>query len=90
MDIPTITSETMMNAFTQGLVDGDFFHSLVRKPPRSYDHMLNKANEYINVEEAQMARKKEAPSEPSSHAEWKPPSNYQPPRGPRAEITRPH
>ncbi|XP_042467262.1 uncharacterized protein LOC122050425 [Zingiber officinale] len=56
MGIPTVSSETMMNAFTQGFIDGDFFRSLIRKLPRDYDHMLKKASEYINVEEAQATR----------------------------------
>ncbi|XP_042426044.1 uncharacterized protein LOC122013897 [Zingiber officinale] len=90
MDIPTVSSETMMHAFTQGLIDEDFFRLLIRKPPRDYDHMLRKASEYINVEEAQAARRKEAPSEPSVHAERRPPTSHQPPRGPRAEVARPH
>ncbi|KAG6472847.1 hypothetical protein ZIOFF_070325 [Zingiber officinale] len=90
MDIPTATSETMMNAFTQGLVDGDFFRSLIRKPPRDYDHMLHRANEYINVEEAQTARKKETPAERAPPAERKPHAAHQPPRGPRAETIRTH
>ncbi|KAG6485736.1 hypothetical protein ZIOFF_054301 [Zingiber officinale] len=92
MDIPTATSETMMNAFTQGLVDGDIFRSLIRKPPRDYDHMLHRANEYINVEEAQAARKKETPTERAPiHAERKQHAAQQPPRGPRAEAIRsPH
>ncbi|XP_042410112.1 uncharacterized protein LOC121999506 [Zingiber officinale] len=90
MDIPTVTLETMMNAFTQGLADGDFFCSLIRNPPHNYDHMLNKASEYINVEEAQAARRKEAPPEPPAIAKRRPPTSYQPPRGPRAEIARPH
>ena len=58
MDIPSVSSETMMNAFTQGLIEGDFFRSLIRKPPRDYDHMLKKVNEYINMEEVQAARRK--------------------------------
>ncbi|XP_042446558.1 uncharacterized protein LOC122031516 [Zingiber officinale] len=51
-DIPSVSSKTMMNVFTEGLVEGDFFWSLIRKSPRNYDHMLKKTNEYINVEEA--------------------------------------
>ncbi|XP_042415453.1 uncharacterized protein LOC122004668 [Zingiber officinale] len=90
MDIPTISSETMMHAFTQGLIDRDFFHSLIRKPPRDYDNILKKASEYINVEEAQTARKKEASSEPLSSAERRSMVSHQPPRGPRAEGTRSH
>ncbi|XP_042396808.1 uncharacterized protein LOC121986953 [Zingiber officinale] len=52
MEIPTVSSETMILAFTQGPIDGDFFRSLIRKPPHDYDHMLKKTSEYINVEEA--------------------------------------
>ncbi|XP_042410035.1 uncharacterized protein LOC121999415 [Zingiber officinale] len=82
LDIHVISSETMMHAFTQGLMDGDFFHSLIRKPPRVYDHMLKKASEYINVEEAQAARKKETPAELAAPAERRPQAIHQPPRAP--------
>ncbi|XP_042410156.1 uncharacterized protein LOC121999560 [Zingiber officinale] len=85
LDIPAISSETMIHAFTQGLMDGDFFHSLIRKPPRDYDHMLKKANKYINVEEAQAARKKETPAELAAPAERRPQAIHQPPRGPRVK-----
>ncbi|XP_042415198.1 uncharacterized protein LOC122004365 [Zingiber officinale] len=71
-------------------MDGDFFWSLIRKPPRDCDHMLKKANEYINVEDAQAARRKETMSEPSTSVEQRPPISHQPPRGPRAEGARLH
>ncbi|XP_042423055.1 uncharacterized protein LOC122010604 [Zingiber officinale] len=90
MDIPTISSETMMHAFTQGLIEGDFFRSLIRKPSRDYNHMLKKTSEYINVEEAQTARRKEMPTKPPALTEKRPPINHQPPRGPRAKGARQH
>ncbi|XP_042472500.1 uncharacterized protein LOC122055185 [Zingiber officinale] len=90
MGIPMVSSETMMHAFTQGLTDDDFFRSLIQKPPRDYDHMIKKASEYINVEEAQAARRKEAPIEPIASIERRQPVNHQPPRGPQTEGIRPH
>ncbi|XP_042425755.1 uncharacterized protein LOC122013560 [Zingiber officinale] len=80
----------MMHAFTQGMMDGDFFRSLIRKSPRDYDHMLKKPSEYINVEEAQAARKKETPTELAAPPERRPQAIHQPPRGPRVEGMRPH
>lgn len=42
-----------MGAFSQGLKDGDFFHSLSKKPLADYDTLLTQAEKYINIEEAQ-------------------------------------
>ncbi|XP_042441425.1 uncharacterized protein LOC122026771 [Zingiber officinale] len=33
MDIPAVSLEVLVNAFTQGLVEGEFFRSLIRRPP---------------------------------------------------------
>ncbi|XP_042425767.1 uncharacterized protein LOC122013574 [Zingiber officinale] len=90
MDIPSVSFETMMNTFTQRLIKGEFFQSLIRKLPRDFDHPLRKANEYINMQEAHAARKKETPTEPVPAPERRSSNNHQPPKGPRAEGARPH
>lgn len=46
----------------QGLIEGDLFWSLAKKPPASYDDLLERAEKYINVEEAQRVRKTELDS----------------------------
>ncbi|XP_042405029.1 uncharacterized protein LOC121995327 [Zingiber officinale] len=48
MDIPLVSSKTMMNVFTQGLVEGEFFRSVIRKPLKDFDHLLRKANERVH------------------------------------------
>ncbi|XP_042400767.1 uncharacterized protein LOC121990758 [Zingiber officinale] len=84
MDILAVSSDVLVNAFTQGLVEGEFFRSLIRRPPRDFAHLQKKATKYINVEEAKAARRKEAPAEPHAPFERRVPSSHQPPRGPRA------
>ncbi|KAL0303307.1 UNVERIFIED_CONTAM: hypothetical protein Sradi_6198800 [Sesamum radiatum] len=49
--------EVKANAFSQGLLDGDFFKSLVKKPVSKFDALLARAVKYINMEEAQAAKK---------------------------------
>ncbi|KAL0289040.1 UNVERIFIED_CONTAM: Transposon Ty3-G Gag-Pol polyprotein [Sesamum radiatum] len=51
------TQEVKANAFSQGLLDGDFFKSLAKKPVSKFDALLARAAEYINMEEAQAAKK---------------------------------
>ncbi|XP_073046094.1 uncharacterized protein [Primulina eburnea] len=49
----------MISAFTQGLRGGEFFKSLVKKPPLSYDDLLARAEKYVNLEDAQRYRRME-------------------------------
>lgn len=44
-----------MGAFTQGLQEGDFFYSLLKKLPTNFETLLAQAEKYINMEEAQRA-----------------------------------
>ncbi|XP_042452677.1 uncharacterized protein LOC122037293 [Zingiber officinale] len=57
-DVPLATSEILMSAFSHGLTEGEFFRDLIRNPVKNFDEMLEKAASYINVEEAQTARRK--------------------------------
>ncbi|XP_042415083.1 uncharacterized protein LOC122004227 [Zingiber officinale] len=57
-DVPLATSEILMSAFSHGLVEGEFFRDLIRDPAKNFDKMLGRAASYINVEEAQAARRK--------------------------------
>ncbi|XP_042467478.1 uncharacterized protein LOC122050653 [Zingiber officinale] len=90
MDIPAVSSEVLVNAFTQGLVEGEFFRSIICRPPKDFPHLQRKATEYINVEEAQAARRKETPAEPQLVADRRRPSNHQPPTGPRVAGLQPY
>ncbi|XP_073033010.1 uncharacterized protein [Primulina eburnea] len=59
LEIPATTPDIMISAFTQGLRGGEFFKSLVKKPPSSYDDLLVRAEKYINLEDAQRYRRME-------------------------------
>ncbi|XP_075507438.1 uncharacterized protein LOC142544263 [Primulina tabacum] len=58
VEIPAATPDIMISAFTQGLRGGEFFKSLVKKPPSSYDDLLARAEKYVNFEDAQPNRDK--------------------------------
>lgn len=59
LEISSATPEILIGAFLQGLSEGDFFRSLKKKSPSSYDTLLGRAAKYIHVEEAQQSRKGE-------------------------------
>ncbi|XP_073041970.1 uncharacterized protein [Primulina eburnea] len=59
LEVPSAATETLVNAFTQGLRGGQFFNSLVKKPPHSYDELLSRADKYVNLEDAQRQRRTE-------------------------------
>ncbi|XP_042441378.1 uncharacterized protein LOC122026719 [Zingiber officinale] len=88
-DVPSAISEILMSAFSHGLTEGEFFRDLIRNPVRNFDEMLEKATNYINVEEVQAARRKvDKPPPSTNRPERRAP---QPPAQtlPRAQDARP-
>ncbi|KAL0455097.1 UNVERIFIED_CONTAM: hypothetical protein Slati_0848900 [Sesamum latifolium] len=57
LKVPAATQEVKASAFSQGLLDGDLFKSLTKKPVSKFDALLARAAKYINMEEAQAAKK---------------------------------
>ncbi|XP_042404847.1 uncharacterized protein LOC121995076 [Zingiber officinale] len=79
-DVSSVTSKILMSVFSHGLVEGEFFQDLIRDPVKNFDEMLGKTASYINVEEAQVARRKaDKVSTSTKKLEKKPP---QPPAEP--------
>lgn len=44
------SEDLTMSAFIQGLKEGELHTSLIKKTPRSFDDLLQRANNYINLE----------------------------------------
>ncbi|XP_073123115.1 uncharacterized protein [Henckelia pumila] len=59
LEVPTATPDILISAFTQGLKVGEFFKSLVKKPPSSYNDLLARAEKYVNLEDTQRQRRTE-------------------------------
>ncbi|KAL0439951.1 UNVERIFIED_CONTAM: hypothetical protein Slati_2478100 [Sesamum latifolium] len=57
LEVSAATQEVKASAFSQGLLDGDFFKSLAKKPISKFDAFLARAAKYINMKEAQAAKK---------------------------------
>ncbi|XP_073137776.1 uncharacterized protein [Henckelia pumila] len=57
LEVPACAPETKITAFTQGLREGEFFRSLVKRAPRYFEDLLARAEKYINMEEAQRQKR---------------------------------
>ncbi|KAL0448708.1 UNVERIFIED_CONTAM: hypothetical protein Slati_1427200 [Sesamum latifolium] len=57
LEVPSATQEVKASAFSQGLLDGDFFKSLAKKSVSKFDALLARPAKYINMEDAQAAKK---------------------------------
>ncbi|KAL0463402.1 UNVERIFIED_CONTAM: hypothetical protein Slati_0227800 [Sesamum latifolium] len=52
LEVPSATQEVKASAFSQGLLNGDFFKSLAKKSVFKFDALLAWAAKYINMEDA--------------------------------------
>ncbi|XP_074560411.1 uncharacterized protein LOC141816556, partial [Curcuma longa] len=59
-EITAAASDVLVSSFSQGLIEGDFFMSLIKKPSENFDMLLTRAVKYIHVEEAQSARRRDS------------------------------
>ncbi|KAL0291566.1 UNVERIFIED_CONTAM: hypothetical protein Scaly_2631500 [Sesamum calycinum] len=57
LEVPFATQELKASAFSQGLLNGDFFKSLPKKPVSKFDALLVRAAKYINMEDVQAAKR---------------------------------
>ncbi|KAL0449073.1 UNVERIFIED_CONTAM: hypothetical protein Slati_1463700 [Sesamum latifolium] len=57
LEVPSATQEVKASVFAQGLMDGDFFKSLTKKPATKFDVLLARAVKYINMEDAQTSKR---------------------------------
>ncbi|KAL0434134.1 UNVERIFIED_CONTAM: hypothetical protein Slati_2747700 [Sesamum latifolium] len=57
LEVFSATQEVKASAFSQGFLDGDLFKSLAKKPVSKFDALLARAAKYINMEDAQAAKK---------------------------------
>ncbi|XP_073294443.1 uncharacterized protein [Primulina huaijiensis] len=57
LDVPTCVTETKTTTFTQGLIEGEFFRSLTKNVPGDFDDLLSRAENYMNMEEAQKQKR---------------------------------
>ncbi|KAL2226720.1 UNVERIFIED_CONTAM: hypothetical protein Sindi_2030700 [Sesamum indicum] len=57
LEAPSTTQKVNASALSQGLLDGNFFKSLAKKPVLKFYALLARTAKYINMEDAQSAKK---------------------------------
>ncbi|KAK4382529.1 hypothetical protein Sango_2864000 [Sesamum angolense] len=57
LEVPTVTQEFKTTSLVLGLLDGDFFKSLAKKPATKFDALLARAPEYMNMEDAHASKR---------------------------------
>ncbi|KAL0446263.1 UNVERIFIED_CONTAM: hypothetical protein Slati_1754200 [Sesamum latifolium] len=57
IEVPSATQEVNAISFSQGLLDGDFFKFLAKKPASRFYGLLARATMLINMEDAQTSKK---------------------------------
>ncbi|KAL0420710.1 UNVERIFIED_CONTAM: hypothetical protein Slati_3093900 [Sesamum latifolium] len=57
LEVLSATQEVKASTFAQGLMDGDFFKSLAKKPATKFDILLARAAKYINMKDAQASKR---------------------------------
>ncbi|KAL0428390.1 UNVERIFIED_CONTAM: hypothetical protein Slati_3013800 [Sesamum latifolium] len=57
LEVSSANQEVKASAFVQGLMDGDFFKLLAKKPATKFDILLARAAKYINMEDAQASKR---------------------------------
>ncbi|KAL0405624.1 UNVERIFIED_CONTAM: hypothetical protein Slati_3876300 [Sesamum latifolium] len=57
LEVPSATQEVKASAFAQGLMDGNFFKSLAKKPATKFDVLLARTAKYINMEDTQASKR---------------------------------
>lgn len=62
LEVPITSEEILVSALVQGLREGEFFKNLSLEPPSTFNALLEKAEKYINLEDAQRAKKEERPT----------------------------
>ncbi|XP_012833163.1 PREDICTED: uncharacterized protein LOC105954039 [Erythranthe guttata] len=69
LEIPATSEEVLINALAQGLRMGEFFDSISKKAPTSFNDLLRRAEKYINAEEARQSRASEMTGVPERRKE---------------------
>lgn len=71
LEIPITSEDVLISAMTQGLREEELCRSLSIKPPRAFNNLLQRAKIYINLEDAQKAKKNEVSPPPEISRENK-------------------
>ncbi|KAL0401833.1 UNVERIFIED_CONTAM: hypothetical protein Slati_4213200 [Sesamum latifolium] len=86
LEVPSATKEVKASAFSQGLLDGDFFKSLTKKPVSKFDALLARVANYINIEDAQAAKRRKEEGSEGRNPSKKPRTEFKEKKAPYQRI----
>lgn len=63
LEVPEASHNVLITSYSQGLQEGEFYTSIVKKAPKNWDELLQRAANYVNLEDDLRLKKVNTPTQ---------------------------